>query len=345
VPLSRFWRCAVAVVTGSTLGAGLIALPAGADPGRAKPPPAVIGAPGPAANRPPAKAALDKQINDASDQLEVIVEQYNAVRISLERTKATEAKVAKQLGPLRTAVAKQRSRVGRIAAGVYETSAFSTFSALLSSDSATYTLNQLSTLNELAHARQDQINTLYAAAKVYTDQQGKLARLDSQQSNSYATLKVKRATIINQIAKLKGLRLAAYGTVGLPSTPPMSDYIPPYTPGIGGRVVTFAVAQLGKMYQWAAAGPDRFDCSGLTLAAWKSVGVSLPHNAAMQYRAVAHIKRADLRPGDLVFYFNPVHHVAMYVGENKVIQAPEYGKPVSYADIGLASIHGYGRPG
>jgi cell wall-associated NlpC family hydrolase len=336
VPLSRFWRCVATVVVGSTIGAGLVAgLPAWADP-------ATTGA---AADRVPSRPILDQQISDASNQLEIVIEQYNAARVTLTQTKAKEARVAKELIPLHVAVNKARAKVGRMAVGVYETDAFSSFSALVDAESATLALNQLSTLDELARARQAQIDTLYASAKVYTDRQARLAALDAKQSNTYAALAAKKKLIITQIAKLKALRLAAYGTVGLPAQPANNDFVPVYSPGAAGRAVKFAVAQIGKMYQWAAAGPDHYDCSGLTMAAWKAAGVLLPHNAAMQYRAVAHVSRTDLRPGDLVFYFNPVHHVALYLGKDKVVQAPEFGRPVSIADIGLAPIHGYGRPG
>jgi cell wall-associated NlpC family hydrolase len=72
--------------------------------------------------------------------------------------------------------------------------------------------------------------------------------------------------------------------------------------------------------------------------------VQLPHNAAMQYKTIKHVTRAELMPGDLVFYFNPVHHVGIYVGSNKIINAPTYGRPVQVAPLDMGPIHGYGRP-
>lgn len=317
---------------GFTFGAVFVtALPAGAAP------------PGSAAATPP-KGSLDQQISDASSQLEIVVEQYDAIRVSLGQTKAKEATLTKQLIPLHQAVETARAKVGRLAAGVYETDAFGTFGALVDASSVATALNRLGELNELARNRQAQINALYASASVFTQQQAKLAALDSAQTNTYATLKSKKSTIISQISTLKSMRLAAYGVTGLPAAPPISAFVPTYVAGIAAQVVKFAVAQVGKMYRWAAAGPDHYDCSGLTMAAWKTAGVALPHNAALQYRTIAHVTRAKLQPGDLVFYFNPVHHVALYVGDDRVIQAPEMGQPVSLANIDLAPIHGYGRP-
>ncbi|RNL81249.1 NlpC/P60 family protein [Nocardioides marmorisolisilvae] len=99
------------------------------------------------------------------------------------------------------------------------------------------------------------------------------------------------------------------------------------------KAIKFAKAQLGDPYVWAAAGPDRWDCSGLTMMAWKAGGVALPHYSAAQYQLTVHIGVGDLRPGDLVFWGtspNTIHHVAMYIGDGKIIQAPRTG---SYVEI------------
>ncbi|HEY1485742.1 MAG TPA: C40 family peptidase, partial [Micromonosporaceae bacterium] len=154
---------------------------------------------------------------------------------------------------------------------------------------------------------------------------------------------VKRASILGQIAQLKSLRVAAYGAAGTPPDP-VINFIPVFTADAAGKAVRFAYDQLGKAYRFGASGPNQYDCSGLTMSAWKSVGVNLPHSAAEQYRVIKHVTRAQLRPGDLVFYFHPIHHVGIYVGADKVINAPTYGEPVKISPLTLAPIAGYGRP-
>ncbi|MFD0594195.1 C40 family peptidase [Catellatospora coxensis] len=106
--------------------------------------------------------------------------------------------------------------------------------------------------------------------------------------------------------------------------------------------MAFAYKQLGKPYVWAADGPNGYDCSGLTLAAWRAAGVSLYHQAATQWREVAHISRSQLLPGDLVFY-SGLGHVALYVGSGKVIHAPTTGEVVKIASVDMMSPYGYGR--
>ncbi len=93
-------------------------------------------------------------------------------------------------------------------------------------------------------------------------------------------------------------------------------------------VIQFACAQLGKPYQWAADGPNSYDCSGFTMAAWAQGGVSLPHSSRLQYANGAKVDRANLQPGDLVFFYSPISHVGIYLGGNTMIAAPSTGDVV-----------------
>jgi cell wall-associated NlpC family hydrolase len=94
------------------------------------------------------------------------------------------------------------------------------------------------------------------------------------------------------------------------------------------RAVQFALAQIGKPYVFAAAGPNSYDCSGLTMAAWKHGGVSLPHLASAQYNYGTHVSADALRPGDLVFFYHPIGHVAIYIGRGLLVSAPQTGENV-----------------
>ena len=86
--------------------------------------------------------------------------------------------------------------------------------------------------------------------------------------------------------------------------------------------ISYALSQVGDRYVAAAAGPDAFDCSGLTLAAWRQAGVSLPHYSYAQFSSVRRIPDSELQPGDLVFYFGSgAHHVGMYIGNGKMVHA------------------------
>jgi cell wall-associated NlpC family hydrolase len=103
--------------------------------------------------------------------------------------------------------------------------------------------------------------------------------------------------------------------------------------------VNTAMAQRGKPYVWAAAGPNSFDCSGLVQYAYKAAGISLPHSAAMQSRMGAPVSRAALRPGDLVFFYSGPSHVGIYIGNDEVVHAPTTGDVVKVTKIAYMPFH------
>ena len=125
-----------------------------------------------------------------------------------------------------------------------------------------------------------------------------------------------------------------------------------YGTAAGGRIaVAYARSQLGKWYEWAAAGPARFDCSGLTMRAWQRAGVYLPHYSVAQYAETRHVPVSQARPGDLVFFAtntsNPgsIHHVAIYIGGGMMIEAPHTGAQVRISSIWRYGLMPYaGRP-
>lgn len=117
----------------------------------------------------------------------------------------------------------------------------------------------------------------------------------------------------------------------------------PTSPG-ASTALEWAKAQLGKPYRYAGAGPDDFDCSGLTQYVWGKAGVDLPHAADLQYEALPHVPRSQLQPGDLVFFGSDLHHMGIYVGADTMIHAPQTGEVVSYQDIGRQDYFGAARP-
>lgn len=114
---------------------------------------------------------------------------------------------------------------------------------------------------------------------------------------------------------------------------------PPCTPavlaqGVAGAAIAFALHEVGKPYVWGATGPNSYDCSGLMLRAFQAAGITLPRVAAQQYFAGAHLPVRQAQPGDLLFYATDpsdpatIHHVTLYLGDNKMVEAPYSGQPV-----------------
>ncbi|MEU6776377.1 NlpC/P60 family protein [Streptomyces sp. NPDC046759] len=112
----------------------------------------------------------------------------------------------------------------------------------------------------------------------------------------------------------------------------------------GEKAVAFAAAQLGKPYVWGAEGPDSFDCSGLTSQAWAAAGHPIPRTSQEQWKQLQHVDVKDMRPGDLIIYFDDASHVALYIGDGAIIQAPRPGRDVTVAGAGSMPILGVVRP-
>jgi cell wall-associated NlpC family hydrolase len=113
----------------------------------------------------------------------------------------------------------------------------------------------------------------------------------------------------------------------------------------GKKAVEFATAQMGKPYEWGAEGPDAYDCSGLTSQAWASAGSAIPRTSQQQWKQLKHVAVKDMRPGDLIIYFDDASHVAMYIGDGAMVHAPRPGRAVTVAGAGSMPILGVVRPG
>ena len=127
------------------------------------------------------------------------------------------------------------------------------------------------------------------------------------------------------------------GVARMPTSVPAS--------GRAGAAVAYAMAQVGDAYVYGAMGENAFDCSGLTMRAWAQAGVSLPHSSSAQYGSGPHIAASDLQPGDLVFYYSPISHVGMYIGNGMIVHAANPGTGVAVSGLYSMPYVGAVRPG
>jgi len=101
----------------------------------------------------------------------------------------------------------------------------------------------------------------------------------------------------------------------------------------GSIALKYALQQIGDIYVWAAAGPTRWDCSGLTMRAFQKAGVSLPHSSRVQVKYGKSVAYSNVKPGDLLFFGKPISHVSIYMGGGKMVQAPRPGKRVEVVKL------------
>jgi cell wall-associated NlpC family hydrolase len=296
----------------------------------------------------PAYAGVDDQIRAATQRLESATEQYDAVGEDLAATQAQLAAIESRLVPLRQELDRERDAFGAISRGAYEWSSAGIMSTLLAAGSPQAFVDRVSLLDGVARVRNRQAVAIIDLSNTLDAQQGSLVTALAQQRAQLGALMALRASIQQQLTTLNRLRSQQIRPAPTALRVPAGSVRPPTAAEVAAdprlRAVAFAFAQLGRSYQYGASGPDSYDCSGLTMAAWRAAAVSLPHNAERQWESMPHITRAALLPGDLVFYYNPIHHVSLYVGDGQVIHAPGPGEPVTVAPIDTDPIHGYGRP-
>lgn len=115
--------------------------------------------------------------------------------------------------------------------------------------------------------------------------------------------------------------------------------------GRAARAIAYALAQVGDTYVFGAAGENAFDCSGLTMRAWGTAGVSLPHSSSAQFSSGPRVSEGDLQPGDLVFYYSPISHVGIYLGNGAIVHAANPGTGVVVSGLHSMPYVGAVRPG
>ncbi len=293
----------------------------------------------------PTCSQVTAQLDQMWGQLEPLVEQYNMVHEQLRQNKAKQADLAKKIEPMQLQVDVAMTRVSSISEYLYKAGPASMLNAVLSSGSPTSLADQLSTIDQLAKGQQDSVKSVSTAVAQFNKQKQPLDALVAQQSQQDASLAAKKSVIEKQQADMQRVRQGACGVDASGRSLRLGPCPANYYGDAGSKAAQFACSQIGKPYVWATSGPNTYDCSGLTAAAWESVGVSLPHYTVWQKQQTTRVSYSQLRPGDLVFYYSDVHHVAIYVGNGYVVHAPQSGDVVRMARYDVVPINSYGRPG
>ncbi len=145
-------------------------------------------------------------------------------------------------------------------------------------------------------------------------------------------------------ASSSGAGTAGAGAPAVPAPAPAPSV--PAPASTAGIATSAAQGQLGVPYKFAASSPGvAFDCSGLTKYAWGKAGVYLPHQSAAQFASTPHVPKDEAQPGDLIFYYAPIGHVALYLGGGMMIHAPATGDVVKIVAVNWGKVVGVSRPG
>jgi cell wall-associated NlpC family hydrolase len=300
--------------------------------------------------------AAKAKLEALNQRLGILVEQYDQEQVKLQdiqsRLAATRAEAAEAQEAAHQASADLNDRAVRAYQGVG-----SELELLLGASSFAEFSDRLEFLGSMAQADSDLATRAVAAQQRAEWTAARLSDALAQQRDLLASLQRKESEIRKGIGQAKALyeslnrryhdaleaRRTASVSMFTISPPPGG---PPPAPNANAQAaIDAAYSVIGVPYQFAGSSPESgFDCSGLTMWAWAHAGVSLPHSSAMQYAVLPHVAQSDLQPGDLVFFYSPIHHVGIYIGGGRMIDSPHTGTVVQMRPVEWSVYVGAARP-
>jgi peptidoglycan DL-endopeptidase CwlO len=310
----------------------------------------VIGSvPGSPAQAEPSIDEVQTRVDRLYHQAEQAQERYHDAKVELDELR-------KDVGSLQADQDRQDDRLTTVREQVqdsivsqYEGTSLSAVGQAVVSEDPSRFLSQLTTIaayndiqSQLFADYSTELKALDIRSSATDDRRARMAALEEELAKEQAAVQDKLAEAKDQLGQLKEdereeLLASRSGSVRLPTDVPAS--------GRAGAAVQYALAQVGDAYVYGAAGPSAFDCSGLTMAAWAQAGVGLPHSSSAQFGAGPHIASSALQPGDLVFYYSPISHVGMYIGNGLIVHAANPGTGVLVSGLFSMPFSGAVRPG
>ncbi|GGF31522.1 hypothetical protein GCM10011519_01090 [Marmoricola endophyticus] len=281
---------------------------------------------------------VQKKVDRLYHQAEIASENYNAAKIQLTDSRDRLTTLRKDLAKQQRVVDSMRGGVASMMVQQYHGQDLSTASQVVfAKDQQRFVdnLNAASSYSsQQATAMSDydaELASLALRKKAADEQVAALDKTEDVLRKQKSVVDSKAAEAKTQLDSLKAAERARMSAAdnGAAFDGPL-----PAASGRAGAAVRYALAQVGDSYVWGASGPNAFDCSGLMMAAWGQAGVGLPHQSGAQMGSGTPVSRDQLQPGDLVFYYSPVSHVGMYIGNGKIVHAanPRSGVEVSPVD-------------
>ena len=278
---------------------------------------------------------VQARINQLTSQFNKVSEQFDQASQQLSAAQSRLSQVRVHLNHANSQFKAAQAYVAQTAAAAFEDTGATSIAGVLTSGDPSVVLQQGSLLMELSGSRNAETQQLLTDASQLAGVEQEMQRTEA----GIASLKGQLAAHKNSLSKLLATEKATLGgltvpqqqtvlsnSIGANGSSAPQQYTGP-TSTQAGKAVAFTYAQLGKPYQWGATGPGSYDCSGLVQAAWAAAGVAIPRDTYEQWAALPHIATSAIQPGDLLYY-DGEGHVAMYVGDGYIIDAPQTGMNV-----------------
>ncbi|WUI00055.1 NlpC/P60 family protein [Spirillospora sp. NBC_00431] len=273
----------------------------------------------------PSTKELRSKALKLADQLEQLTEQYNGLKVKLAQSQRAAKVATENAERQEKSLQSIRQKVGSLAATSYMQGGSDPAVSFVASQDPQNVLDQAATLNYFAKRDSTKVLGLMQAM-----QAAQRARKSAEARA--AQVKTLRTELDSQRKKVTDAYEKVRGTL-VKRDPTQLAKLPVIGTGKGAQALRYAMSKIGDPYVWGAAGPNSFDCSGLTMWAYKQVGIHLPHYTGSQWNAGTHVSRSELQPGDLVFFHSDLHHMGIYVGNGKMLHAPHTGDVVKIAPM------------
>lgn len=288
-----------------------------------------------------------ERVDDLYEKVAKATERYNTATDELDEVERRVSKIEEKVKRQEKTVENLIEELGGFAAAAYRNGNFEpSLQALLSEDPDSYlarasvldaySTQQAGQLEAVAAARnkleqdtilaEEELARLKAIEKEMAEEAEEIEQLLADAEDVLANLEEEERQRLLEAEREAAAEQASRSTEReVPSDVPAS--------GRAQTVIDFALAQLGEPYSWSAAGPDAWDCSGLTLKAWEAAGVSLPRSSGAQAGVGTAIGWDNMAPGDLLFFYSPISHVGIYLGNGEMVHAPRPGKTVEIVSL------------
>lgn len=301
----------------------------------------------PSANAKPNLETVKKQVDALDREAEAASERYNEAKVKVDQTQTKLKALSSDLARQQAVVDSMRERVAALVVDQFSGNTLSTAGQLVLStnpDAFLDNLNAVSAYNsQRGQVMQDysiQLDRLKLRKAAAETEASRLADLEKQMLGDKQEIDKKaakaRALLDDLEAEARAKLLGGDYSGSIPTFSGNSN---------AAKALRYALAQVGKSYVYGAAGPSAFDCSGLTMRAWGTAGVGLPHSSRAQQGSGMRVSEADLAPGDLVFYYSPVSHVGLYLGNGLIVHAANPAAGVRVSPLHSMPYVGAVRPG
>jgi len=290
---------------------------------------------------------VQKRVDRLYHEAEQAQERYNDANIELRDLQSDLSSLKADQDRQDDSFEDVRDQVQDSIVRQYEGESLSNVGQVVVSDDPQTFLAQLSTMSAFNDLQSQLFDKYATEAEALEIRQNATEKRTADVAETEKQLAKEKSVVDDKLAEAKAVlgdlkekereEMLSRGVVRVPSDVPAS--------GRAAAAVKYALAQVGDAYVYGAAGPSAFDCSGLTMMAWAQAGVGLPHPSSAQYSTGPHIAESDLQPGDLVFYYSPISHVGMYIGNGMIVNAENPSVGVKVTSLHSMPYVGAVRPG